>query len=135
MSRVVTDVNGFVRGFPYHDGLLEGVLTLVETKDVHLGVRALSGEANVITLRQVEALHVADFLQGNIVFDMRVLPARDAAANTEVRAKLLERFDRDATKLSEDATVFWLTSSYGAELLAVCREVEVIEGRLAASCP
>ena len=119
------DENGFVRGFAHHDGHLEGVVTNGLAKEAHLAIRSTSGEQRVLSLRQVAALDVEGFREGNIIQNLRLLPAAKAAADREVRRWLDERLYLDATKLAVDAFVFILESSYGARVVAVCGGVDV----------
>ena len=127
MHSVSSDENGFLRGFPYHDGFLDGMITDDATKEVHLALRSSSGERRVLRLRHVEALHVDGFREGNIVSNLRMLPAARAAGDVQVRGMLAERLFLDAANLRPDTVVFWLESSFGAEVVAVCAEVAVSE--------
>ncbi len=119
------DEYGRVTGFPYHDGFLDGVLA--RGRDVHLALRSTEGQCRVLTLRQVAALHVEGFREGNIVLNMRLLPAKGAAVDAEVRAVLADRLFLDPAKLDEDSNVFLLESSFGADVVAICGSVEVSE--------
>jgi len=133
MSQITCDQDGFVRGFPYHDGFLDGVLASNGGKEVHLALRAASGEQRVLTLRRVTALHVEGFREGNIVLNMRMLPAGRLASEEEVRCLLADRLLVNAANLPEDVMVFVLESSFGAEVVAICYGAEVEEGSLALS--
>jgi len=129
MSQVSYDEDGFVRGFPYHDGELNGILTGVKG-DAYIAFASSQGEARVLRLCGLKALHVGNFLQGNIILDMRVYPAARARGDAEIERRLMERLFLGVSSLSDDALVFVLDSSYGADVIAVCQGLEVFEGRL-----
>jgi hypothetical protein len=82
MPQVVCDGNGFVRGFPYHDGRLDGVLVSDCGTEVCLALRDTADGRRVLTLRHVSALHVDGFRQGNIVLNLRTVPADQAGRPT-----------------------------------------------------
>ena len=130
---ITYDEDGFVRGFSYHDGFLEGVLTEDGRKQVHLALRAVSGERNLLTLRHVIAFHTGNFREGNIVLNLRMLSPDRASKDGEIRRSLMDRVLLDVGTLPHDSMIFLLEASFGAEVLAVCREVEVSEGGLALS--
>ena len=124
-SLLSCDESGRVRGFSYHDGFLDGVLA--GGPEVHLALRSTEGHCRVLTLRQVAALHVEGFREGNIVLNMRLLPAKGAAIDAEVRAALASRLFLDPAKLDTDSNVFLLESSFGADVVAICGSAEVSE--------
>ena len=124
MTRVTCDENGLVRGFSYHDGFLDGVL-VGDGGIVYLALRAQSGERRVLTLTGVTALSVDAFREGNIVLDLRVLPATAGAADAEIAQLLADRLYLAPASLAATSVVFRLVSSFGAEVLAVCAEVEI----------
>lgn len=132
-SSLTCDENGYVKGFAYHDGFLEGVLAA--GPDVHLALRSTGHEYRVVTLRQVVAFQVEGFREGNIVLNLRLLPASRAVADAEVRSLLADRLFLEPAKLSGDAHVFQLEASFGADIIAVCGGAEVSEAgvRLALS--
>jgi len=137
MSRVCFDENGSIHGFPYHDGSLLGVLTDAKSRDIHLALCAVSGEQRILSLRNVKAMDVSGFREGNIVLDLSIFPAKRVANIAEVLKKLEERLFITEANLPPETLVFWLVSSYGAEILAVCDDVEVGEvgSRLALNKP
>jgi len=137
MSRVSYDENGFLRGFPYHDGFLDGLLADDVSTDVHLTLRATSGERRVLTLRHVKALDVQGFREGNIILNLRVLPTARITSDAEILRMLADRLFLGPANLSADTMVFRLESSFGADILAICDDVEVSESgrRLTLSAP
>lgn len=123
MSSVSVDTHGFLRGFPYHDGALEGVLVSAgSAPQIHLAIRSADGEPRVLTLHGVAAFLLDGFREGNIILHIRVLNAGTAEESPAVRAW---EAGRRALSLDPDAVVFVLESSYGATILAVCRDVDV----------
>jgi hypothetical protein len=127
MSRVSFDENGFVLDFPYHDGSLDGVLTDTNNADMHLAFRATSGEPRILSLRGVKALDISGMRPRNIVLNLRIFPATRVSSIAEVWKKIEERLHVTQTNLPPSELIFWLESSYGAEILAVCEQVDVSE--------
>ena len=130
MAKAACDENGFVRGFPYHDGFLDGILVEDGGKKLHLSLRAASGERNILTLQRVMTFHVENFREGNVVLNLRILSPDRVLNDKDIRHALMDRVFLDAANLPDDAVVFLLESSFGAEVLAVCHGVEVSQGRL-----
>ena len=130
MPKVTTDSHGFVRGFPYHDGFFDGLLMNNQRDEAQLALRAVSGEWHTLTLRRVVALEVQGLRQGSIILDIGVLPLARAVCDEELRLKLADGLGLGLETLPEDAHVFWLYSSCGAEVIAVCGDVEVRLGTL-----
>lgn len=128
-SRVDLNEEGFVTGFPYHDGFLDGLL-LGDDRCLHLAIRAVSGERRILTLRGVKASCVDDLREGNVLLNLRILPVPRAVGEPEVLRMLVERLHMVPARLDNDALVFWLESSYGAEIVAVCDYIEARQGRL-----
>ncbi|WP_157758521.1 hypothetical protein [Cystobacter fuscus] len=124
-SRLSCDENGFLKGFPYHDGFLDGVLA--GGTEVHLALRSSRSERRVLTLRRVVMFHVEGFREGNIVLNLRLLRADQVASDAEVRRILADRLFFDPAKLGADSSVFLLEASFGAEVVAICGEVEISE--------
>ena len=129
MPQVVCDGNGFVRGFPYHDGRLDGVLVSDCGTEVCLALRDRADGRRVLTLRHVSALHVDGFRQGNIVLNLRTVPADQVGCDEELSRIVRERLFIKPETLPQDATLFLLESSFGAEVVAIYRDLEINEGR------
>lgn len=127
MTPVTCDENGFVRGFPHHDGRLDGVLTDDVSKQAHLAIRSVDGERRVLALRGVVALHIEGFREGNIVSSLRLLTPPQVLLDGELRRLFDERLFIDVAKLQSDVSVFVVESSFGADVLAVCGSVDVSE--------
>jgi hypothetical protein len=130
MSRVKYDSDGIVRGFSYHDGFLDGILADDEEKVVHLSLRTVLGESYLVTLRHVVALHVQNFREGNVVLTLRVLSSDRAWREHGIRRVLKDQLFLDSKDLSSDSVIFILESSFGADILAVCQDVHVCQGKL-----
>jgi len=126
-TQVTWDTNGFARGFPHHDGFLEGVLVSETGQELHLALRSSDGERRVLTLRRVVALRVDDFRGGNIVHNLRLTPASSLVGDAEVHRMVVDLLELDPTRLSADTSVFRLESSIGAGVVAVCGGVEISE--------
>ena len=116
------DTHGALRGVEYHDGHLEGVL--VRDATVYLGLRSTSGERRALILQDVMDLCLDGFRQGNIILGIRVLSLPQAMRDDAVRAIVSEKLFRTLESLEEDVRVFLLESSYGAEIVALCKGVE-----------
>ena len=121
--RVVCDEHGNVRGFRYHDGYLDGVLVSDHDRTVHVALRSIDGERRLLTLHGVTRLHVRNVCEGNIVCDLRMLRADQVAADEAIREQLTARYK--VPGVPDDMVVFEISSSYGAELLAICQEAEI----------
>jgi hypothetical protein len=129
MSQLGCDDNGFIKGFPYHDGFLDGILIDDRGKNIYLALRAASGEQRILTLRGVAAFHAEGFREGNIVLNMRILTQNHAMTDEPTRRILSERLFVDDGVLPKGARVFLLESSFGAEIVAICHDVEVTGGK------
>src|SRR5690349_10091762 len=66
-------------------------------------------------------------LAGEHPCESLVWPSDRAAGIPWLRKKLSEKLHLDLEKLAPDALVFHLDSSYGADITAVCRGVELTE--------
>jgi hypothetical protein len=109
MPRVVCDGNGFVRGFPYHDGRLDGVLVSDCGTEVCLALRDTADGRRVLTLRHVSALHVDGFRQGNIVLNLRTVAADQVGCDEELSRIVRERlFIKPETLPTSEQAGYWL---------------------------
>lgn len=125
MTSPLTDEHGFVRGFPYHDGFLDGVL--VDGREARFALRDLEGTRRVFSLRDIRCLCMDEFRQGNIVADLRVISVVQARENPTVCKLLADRLYLDPMTLDPSLRIFSLECSYGAEVIAVCGEVDISE--------
>lgn len=121
------DDDGFLRGFRYHDGSLDGLLIQELGAVACLAIRSVDDEQRIITLRQVSALHVDAFREGNIINNLRALRSDQLQKDEGVARWLADRLDLAVAKVPADRLVFVLESSYGASVVAVIGEFEVSE--------
>lgn len=128
MSNLTTDEHGRVLGFPHHDGALEAVLFEDDGRRVTLVVRSSDSILRRLVLRHVEGLHIDDMRQGNIIQSVQMWDAANALASPLLATALKERLYLDLEALRPNAVILHLTPSYGADVLAVCGEVQVLPG-------
>ena len=126
----------------FHDGYLTAIS--VQAGAATLGLARSSGEAFELKLEGVEALHADDFRQGNIIYNLNIIcgsvpdgvdlkerlerlfpsPHPNAASiyherHTKFLADVL-------TRLADgSATMLIMEFSYGCDLVAICREIEL----------
>lgn len=126
MSTIDTDALGYVRGFPYHDGWLTGVL-LDEDGEAraHLALRSADGQRRVVTLSGLIALSLEGVREGNIVLSLRCCTKALLSRCPEVASVAEQRLGLTSAQLPEGCLVFVLESSYGADLVAACSEALV----------
>lgn len=124
-SLLSSDANGYVTGFSYHDGFLDGVIT--DGSDILLGLRSSRDEFRILTLRGIVGLHVEGFREGNIVLNLRLAPTAQAARDADVVRMLAERLFLEPVDLGMDTYVFVLDGSFGADVIAVCGGAEISE--------
>lgn len=136
---LTVDEHDTVVGFTYHDGSLDGVVVDDLEKTARFALRDVAGGRNVVTLRGVAALAIADFREGNIVTFLSWLPAERAAATEWARAELRRHLDCDDAELDRQLVrgrfVFLMESGYGATAAAICADADVRPGALAVSGP
>jgi hypothetical protein len=125
MSQVICDEHGFLKGFTYHDGFLEGFLII--ERDAYIAIRSVTSERRVLTLLGVRGLSIEGLREGNIVLNLRVLSISQALCDAEVLRMLVERVHANPGNLGAEGMVFWLEASYGAEVIAICERVDVSE--------
>ena len=124
MAKIQTDEHGMVISFPYHDGDLDGVLC--EGTTVHLGLRSVGGERRVLSLRGVKRLAVNEFWEGNCVLDLWLWPlGRPCPVSGELARKFRDKWRLELASLPDELLGFTLSSSYGAEIVAVCEDADI----------
>lgn len=119
----------------FHDGDLTGIRLIGQAAILYL--RRLDESEHELVLEGLEALEMSDFRQGNIVQAVEIvsgslpferaglerltgIPHPDAEAKYhQAAARVLAR-ERERIERGE-ATLVILTSSYGADLIAICR--------------
>ncbi|WP_156383076.1 hypothetical protein [Rhizobium sp. Root483D2] len=132
------DELGFLQNPWFHDGGLTGIT--VEDDVVKLGLKMVDGQQFSLTLSDTVAFVATDFQLGNIIFDIRLSKCTDitqdrlSALYPSPHQSAAERFhdaygkaidEKRAEILIGKLTLFELTSSYGCEIVALCREVSV----------
>jgi hypothetical protein len=118
----------------FHDGHLTGIR--VREASATLYLRQAGGAEYELVLAGLEVLQADDFRQGNIIFALivgrapehaeldRLFPPPDpdtAAEYREAHAHFLQR--QKARIGSGEVSLLVVAPSYGADVLAICREV------------
>lgn len=134
MNSPVLDVNGFLRGIPYHDGQIQGLV--ISEGRVSLGLCSVDGDCHVLELGGISALRVDGLREGNIVLAIRILSAGSLSLDDELSDLVREKLGLDLSVVPNgDELVARLETSFGAEVLAVCTEWSVARGSLVVSRP
>lgn len=120
---VETDEQGRI-DVPHHDGELIGVLC-EGTSRVSLTFRCTRGVRRQIVLSGVHAMDISSFRNGNIILSMMVFPPD--LAKRHVPEAMLRRLGHGRLASLAGKHVFVLDASYGAEVIADCDGVEVVE--------
>ncbi len=123
----------------FHDGALIGVVLGEESATVYL--RQSTGEEYTLTLSGLEVLQMEDFRQGNVISMVEVVrgrapyehsglerlfePPHPTAAEDHHKAHATLIGRQCARIASGEVSLLVIVPSYGADLLAVCREVSV----------
>ena len=123
----------------FHDGYLTGIE--LSEKSAVVGLQHYDGTRYRLHLSGIEALLANEFRQGNIISslevttgtspdigDLRLLwPAPHPEVTDEYRQKH-EIFVEDQRSKIERGEAVWLnlTASYGCDLVAVCKSVELV---------
>lgn len=124
MIHFSTDTHYRVVGFPYHDGSLE-VLSIAGY-NLHFAIHATSGETHEIQVENLSEVRIDDLRPKNIVHSIRLLPAAAAGLDRVVVDLLRDRLCFEPHFLAPGDAVLHLESSYGVEILAICRTIVVI---------
>jgi len=123
----------------FHDGLLTGIVLGENKATVFL--RQSTGDEYTLTLSGLEILQMEDFRQGNIISMVevvcgqfpyehsgldRLLPPPHPAAVKQYHDEHAAIIDRQIARIATgDASLVLIVPSYGADLLAICREVNL----------
>lgn len=128
----------------FHDGDLIGLA--MEGDEATLGLKQVDGTKFRLRLQQVEALRADNFLRSNIIFSITVVSA-DKPLPTSMKAQLdwlyppphksaatIQHQNHDASLAeivarieSGDATLIVVDASYGCSLVAICRQVTLVQ--------
>ncbi|WP_420381753.1 hypothetical protein [Novosphingobium sp.] len=121
----------------FHDGNVTGLRLRDGAATIYL--RDVSGSDFELLLEGLEALHVEDFREGNIILVAEVVTGRAPDADTDFDSLFTpphpsadaKYHDAHALQLkrqiarieSGEVSLVMIVPSYGADLLATCREV------------
>jgi hypothetical protein len=117
---VETDDRGHVL-VPHHDGNLDAIINVTDSETLLL-YRCVRGIRRSIRLVGVHDISVYNFRMGNIILDATVHNAADAAL--VATAEHLKRLGYGQASPLKGKFLFILESSYGAEVVADCDDVE-----------
>ncbi|WP_226018574.1 hypothetical protein [Novosphingobium sp. FKTRR1] len=131
----------------FHDGLLTGIVLGEQAATIFL--RKSTGEDYTLMLSGLEVLQMEDFRQGNIIlmievvsgqlpylhsgFERLFVPPHPAAAEQyhQAHAGVVAR---QASRIATgEASLVVIVPSYGADLLAICREVSLAKHHTSSS--
>jgi hypothetical protein len=120
----------------FHDGFVQGLFS--SDSEVKLFLCTVAGEKFTLLLQGVERLHVENFRQGNIVFEVAFLTMREFQASDirdlyEMSNESMRTFDLG--KWAEHAEQKGLkgiqvSSSYGCSIRGLFRSHELLSGHL-----
>jgi hypothetical protein len=121
----------------FHDGYVMGVRLREKAATIYL--RQVDGSDFDVVLNDLEALQIADFRQGNVISMVEVVTGRTPYVHTnfdnlfpppypsaaaqyhETHAAFIKR--QIARIESGEVCLVIIVPSYGAELMAICRDV------------
>lgn len=125
MTEVSYDEFGYVRGVSFHDDFLDGVC--LEGSNARLLLRTSSGDPWALLVEDVKALRVDNFREGNIVLNLRLVSTERAVADPVLSSMLADKLLLSAQEaLASSPQVFVLESSFGADLVAMCRSIRMV---------
>ena len=120
--------NGVLRSPDLHDGLLTAVVLVGETT-LELHCQTVDRTLYVLRLRDLVRLRVDNFLEGNIIFEIRTFPSNECP--TEIIDRLyppspmgVRGTEQPEARraVAEGWTYVCLESSYGCELVALAKK-------------
>jgi hypothetical protein len=114
----------------FHDGYLDGLF--VSGKTARIFLRTLAGQTYTLILREVERLHAENFLEGNIVFDVKFLQPEQLTREDVLevygyseQSLVMQDWIRDATQRGLHAVA--ISSSYGCSVLGLFKHYELLQ--------
>jgi len=112
-----------------HDGKLIA-LRYEKSGVIYLEMETVAAEKLSVVLAGIYLFAAQNFLEGNIVFEAKVLLPEDVSDDDVDYAAKLEGKDRSAEKLKQEIasrrlSLFLLEPSYGAEIACICSEITV----------
>jgi len=125
VSQPLVDENGFLRGLPHHDGFVLGVLIDEADRDVRIAIQSADKETRaVLVVRRPRMFVMNNFREGNTILNIRLVDAaRSDAAAADIHSILAGRADFPGASIGE--SIFILESSFGADIISICRGLEV----------
>jgi len=121
----------------FHDGYVTGIRLRDGAATIYL--REVSGGDYELLLEGLETLHVEDFREGNIILCVEVVTGRRPNADTDFNSLFVpphptadvQYHEAHALLLRQQieriesghVSLIQIVPSYGADLLAICREV------------
>ncbi len=120
-----TDAHGRAVGFAHHDGTVVGVSVENGGTQVSIRVRSTAGDEHLLVLSDVRAFRLDSFREGNIIHAIRLHSVDAARTLFDIPDLVKDRLDLDLATVPSDEFVFVLEPSYGAEVVSVCRDVDV----------
>ena len=128
MESIILNMETCVVREPHmHDSILISIA--VEPNSVHLRFGTLAGKIVRIVLDGVRGLSLEPMWEKNIVFEMRVVRATDAAPE-DIRRVFHEPDDIDVGDIqlrklkSDNFVIVQIVPTLGADILALCRGVK-----------
>lgn len=118
-----------------HDGYFDGLWNCGDG-DLHLFFRNNSGDRGTLVLRLVAAANVVGFRQGNVIFDIEVIPTdKLTASNISDAYGLVPEDESQSEKLldrakSQGLSVLNVNPSYGAQCTFLYRFAEMHDGHV-----
>ena len=118
--KVETDEHGQLVA-RHHDGELYGIM--LSDDECRLHYRSSDGVSRIIRLLGIHTLDLSRFREGNVILSMMAYPCQ--VASNKVPEELLRRLGWGKLPKLKGKYIFVLDSSYGAELVANCDEVDI----------
>src|ERR1019366_490745 len=128
---MIASLENIIASLDLHDGSFDGLL-ISEDKSVRLFVRRETGERSTIVLEHVEVLSVANFRQGNIIFDFVFVDSSKLTHASIERVYQLGDAELDVArrmlvKAKEQClSVLEINPSYGAECSFLFKTLAVV---------
>jgi hypothetical protein len=118
----------------FHDGSFDGVWIPADGK-VHLFLTTVENKQFTVALEGVKALHLWNIRAGNIVFDVSLIDTDQLTGAHMESAYELSDIARDqsiashlASARQEGLRMLEMTTSYGAEGVALFKHIDLLEG-------
>lgn len=117
----------------FHDGLLTGV-RILKGENIDLYIEDVDGRKFIVKLISVRYMTIHEFLQGNIIFDLEVSERLEDHRKEIADLVFCPGHVGDekvtlyiAEALEQKCKLVTINPSYGASLIALCGDIDVIE--------